>query len=104
MAKKTQHYIFVDKKLDQDNELKKTAIYGSLRELYNDNNIVIKNKEVSERVLRYTLEKNWNHYEDENICIKKVELQRSKMKNLNKVFDKKFEVGGVDIKNQLKNL
>lgn len=80
MTKKTEHWVYVNKKIDIDHELTKVAIYGSVRELFRDNDVVINNKHVSERTLRNTLKNNLDHYEDEKNCIKKCEVQRSKMK------------------------
>lgn len=77
MTKKTEHWVFVDKKIDQDKELKKVAIYGSITELHRDNDIGY-----TPNWIRELLHKNLNHFENENICIKKCEVQRSKRKKL----------------------
>ena len=74
--KETKHYVFVDKKLDQDQELNKISLYGSLRELWRDNQDLIN---MSERSLQYRIK--FDHYETEKFCIKRCVLQRSKRKN-----------------------
>ena len=77
--KKTEHFVFVDKKLDKKNELTNVSIYGSIRELWRKNQDIIN---YSEGWLRTLLTEKNNHLETNDFCIKKCEVQRSKMLNL----------------------
>ncbi len=70
-----KHWIYIEK------NFKKVGLYGSIRELFNDNAIEIREgKTTNESMLRRAIVK--NKYEDENIYIERCELKRSKMKNL----------------------
>lgn len=79
--KPEEHYVFINKELE-NGKLKKVGLYGSIVELARDNNIILKNDDTANH---YQVRKavNNDHYEDENICIKKCKLQRSKKTNQN---------------------
>lgn len=79
------HYIFIDKKT-ANGKFKKIEIYGSITALCKENDIYLydNKKPSSHWTVRQKVIDAKNHYDDENICIKKCRLVRSKVEEKQK--------------------